>query len=179
MSTLNTRIPRRLVEHAKPGVRWSLQHAIPRRALVRVASQGCGDCTAGWPALLRQALPEFGLLASRGSDFHCPQESRVDLGSLPPLAAEWALGRAIWPTTATAWAIVAFVALGPSLLAQLSFIRGVELIGANRAYEPAALAMIAFAVTWGCMVMLQFVGGASPGQAKAPPRRWFRRRQEG
>lgn len=30
---------------------------------------------------------EFGLLASRGSDFHCPQESRVDLGALPPLAA--------------------------------------------------------------------------------------------
>ncbi|CAO4142895.1 DMT family transporter [Methylorubrum aminovorans] len=55
------------------------------------------------------------------------------LTSLPPLAAEWALGRAIWPTTATAWAIVAFVALGPSLLAQLSFIRGVELIGPNRA----------------------------------------------
>ncbi len=40
MSTLTTRIPRRLVEHAKPGVRWSLQHAIPRGALVRVASQG-------------------------------------------------------------------------------------------------------------------------------------------
>ena len=28
---------------------------------------------------------EFGLLASRGSDFHSPQESRVDLGSLPAL----------------------------------------------------------------------------------------------
>lgn len=28
---------------------------------------------------------EFGLLASRGSDFHCPQESRCDLGSLPDL----------------------------------------------------------------------------------------------
>ena len=28
---------------------------------------------------------EFDLLASRGSDFHSPQESRVDLGSLPPL----------------------------------------------------------------------------------------------
>ena len=55
------------------------------------------------------------------------------LTSLPPLAAEWALGHAIWPATATAWAIVAFVALGPSLLAQLSFIRGVELIGPNRA----------------------------------------------
>ena len=29
---------------------------------------------------------EFGLLASRGSDFHCPEESRIDLGTLPPLA---------------------------------------------------------------------------------------------
>ena len=28
---------------------------------------------------------EFGLLASRGSDFHSPQESRCDLGSLPDL----------------------------------------------------------------------------------------------
>ncbi len=28
---------------------------------------------------------EFGLLASRGSDFHCPQESRIDLGALPAL----------------------------------------------------------------------------------------------
>jgi predicted metal-dependent phosphoesterase TrpH len=31
---------------------------------------------------------EFGLLASRGSDFHCPQESRTDLGTLPPLASK-------------------------------------------------------------------------------------------
>lgn len=28
---------------------------------------------------------EFGLLASRGSDFHSPEESRVDLGALPDL----------------------------------------------------------------------------------------------
>lgn len=31
---------------------------------------------------------EFGLLASRGSDFHGPGESRVDLGRLPNLAAD-------------------------------------------------------------------------------------------
>jgi len=31
---------------------------------------------------------EFGLAASRGSDFHSPQESRVDLGTLPPLPAD-------------------------------------------------------------------------------------------
>lgn len=30
---------------------------------------------------------ESGMLASRGSDFHGPKESRVDLGSLPPLPA--------------------------------------------------------------------------------------------
>ena len=30
---------------------------------------------------------EFDLLASRGSDFHSPGESRTDLGSLPPLPA--------------------------------------------------------------------------------------------
>ena len=29
----------------------------------------------------------YGLMASRGSDFHGPNESRVDLGSLPPLPA--------------------------------------------------------------------------------------------
>ena len=28
---------------------------------------------------------EFGLMASRGSDFHSPAESRIDLGTLPPL----------------------------------------------------------------------------------------------
>lgn len=28
---------------------------------------------------------EFGLAASRGSDFHSPEESRIDLGRLPPL----------------------------------------------------------------------------------------------
>lgn len=30
---------------------------------------------------------EFGLMASRGSDFHGPGESRIDLGGLPPLPA--------------------------------------------------------------------------------------------
>ena len=34
-----------------------------------------------------ETAQEFGLLASRGSDFHSPEESRVDLGALPPLAA--------------------------------------------------------------------------------------------
>jgi putative spermidine/putrescine transport system permease protein len=43
-----------------------------------------------------------------------------------------------------------------------------QLIGANRAYEPSALAIIAFAVTWAAMALLQLVGrdrrSAPPGQ---------------
>ncbi|MEO8298941.1 MAG: 3',5'-nucleoside bisphosphate phosphatase [Burkholderiales bacterium] len=31
---------------------------------------------------------ELGLAASRGSDFHSPEESRIDLGALPPLPAK-------------------------------------------------------------------------------------------
>jgi predicted metal-dependent phosphoesterase TrpH len=31
---------------------------------------------------------EFGLAASRGSDFHCPEESRTDLGTLPDLPGQ-------------------------------------------------------------------------------------------
>lgn len=30
----------------------------------------------------------YGFLASRGSDFHAPAESRIDLGSMPPLAVD-------------------------------------------------------------------------------------------
>lgn len=52
--------------------------------------------------------------------------------SLPPLAVEWASGHAVWPGL-EGWGMVAFVGLGPSLLAQLFFMRGVELIGPNRA----------------------------------------------
>jgi predicted metal-dependent phosphoesterase TrpH len=31
---------------------------------------------------------EFDFLASRGSDFHGPEESHIDLGRLPPLPAD-------------------------------------------------------------------------------------------
>ncbi len=40
---------------------------------------------------------EFGLLASRGSDFHSPDESHTDLGTLPPLPPEL---RPVWDALA-------------------------------------------------------------------------------
>jgi drug/metabolite transporter (DMT)-like permease len=52
--------------------------------------------------------------------------------SLPLLAFEVAAGTVQWPT-AKGWLVLLYVALMPSLLSQVFFIRGVELIGPARA----------------------------------------------
>ncbi|MGO4573213.1 DMT family transporter [Microvirga sp. 2TAF3] len=54
------------------------------------------------------------------------------LTSLPLVAIEIAQGTAQWPTL-NGWAVLLYVAFLPSLLAQVFFIRGVELIGPARA----------------------------------------------
>lgn len=54
------------------------------------------------------------------------------LTSLPFAVWEIATDRVIWPD-ARGWAITAYTAIFPSILSQASYIRGVELIGANRA----------------------------------------------
>lgn len=51
---------------------------------------------------------------------------------VPPTAVEWSLGHRIDPTP-QAFAVMAYMAVFPSILAYLFFNRGVELIGANRA----------------------------------------------
>lgn len=52
--------------------------------------------------------------------------------SLPFLAIEWAIG-ALQPPTPTGWAVLAYTAIFPSILSQIFWIRGNEMIGANRA----------------------------------------------
>ena len=47
-----------------------------------------------------------------------------------------------------------------SLLNRPAFGPYLQLIGANRAYEPSALAVIAFLVTWACMGLIQIFGRA-------------------
>lgn len=54
-----------------------------------------------------------------------------------------------------------------SLLNRPAFGPYLQNIGANRAYEPAALAIIAFAVTWICMLLLQVAGGRAPGRPRS------------
>ncbi len=45
-----------------------------------------------------------------------------------------------------------------SLLNRPAFGPYLQLIGANRAYEPSALAIIAFLVTWACMGLINLAG---------------------
>lgn len=52
--------------------------------------------------------------------------------SLPVAVAEWAVGAQRWPD-AQGWAVVAFSVLLPSILSQSLYIKGIEMIGANRA----------------------------------------------
>lgn len=54
------------------------------------------------------------------------------LASLPLVVFEAMLGQLQWPT-ATGWVVVILVTLFPSFLAQIFFMRGVELIGPGRA----------------------------------------------
>jgi putative spermidine/putrescine transport system permease protein len=54
-----------------------------------------------------------------------------------------------------------------SLLNRPAFGPYLQLIGANRAYEPSALAIIAFLVTWGCMGIINLVGNMKSNKRTA------------
>lgn len=78
---------------AHPG-RYKLDRAEMRRFLAAFKSAGgegvevvTGSHTRAQYSEFGALARELGLLASRGSDFHGPQESAIELGSLPPLPA--------------------------------------------------------------------------------------------
>jgi drug/metabolite transporter (DMT)-like permease len=54
------------------------------------------------------------------------------VASIPLISIEIARGDAIWPTP-FGWLLLAFVAIGPSFLCQVLYMRGIELIGPARA----------------------------------------------
>ncbi len=95
----------------------------------------------------------------------------IDVGTLTEaaqsLGAGWItiLARVILPNVLTAVLSGAFltfaIVIGEFTLAALldrpAFGPYMQLLGANRAYEPAALAVIAFAITWTCMGLIQLV----------------------
>jgi drug/metabolite transporter (DMT)-like permease len=53
--------------------------------------------------------------------------------SVPFLGVEIAMGQAIWPSSFKGWGILIYVALFPSLLSQLTFLKAVDMVGPGRA----------------------------------------------
>jgi putative spermidine/putrescine transport system permease protein len=65
----------------------------------------------------------------------------------------------------------------PSLLNRPAFGPYLVQLGQDRAYEPAALAIMAFGFTWACMALMQAFANKKPGQG-ALPRLSFMARKE-
>lgn len=94
------------------------------------------------------------------------------------LGAGWAtiIARIILPNVLIAVLSGAFltfaIVIGEFTLASLlnrpAFGPYLQLMGANRAYEPAALAIIAFIITWGCMSVIQILARFAPKSANRP-----------
>lgn len=99
----------------------------------------------------------------------------IDVGTLTEAAQSLGAGwvtimlRVILPNVLVAVLSGAFLTLAivmgeftmAALLNRPAFGPFMQLIGANRAYEPPALAVIAFAITWGCMGLMQLVSRLS------------------
>lgn len=95
----------------------------------------------------------------------------IDIGTLTEaaqsLGAGWVtiLARVILPNVLVAVLSGAFltfaIVIGEFTMAALlnrpAFGPYMQLLGANKAYEPAALAVVAFAITWACMGLIQLV----------------------
>jgi putative spermidine/putrescine transport system permease protein len=91
------------------------------------------------------------------------------------LGAGWGtiLGRVILPNVLIAVLSGAFltfaIVIGEFTMAALldrpAFGPYLQVLGANRAYEPAALAVIAFAITWACMAAIQLLARFAPKPA--------------
>ncbi|AZL59751.1 ABC transporter permease [Tabrizicola piscis] len=135
--------------------------------------------TSSWLPLTGSALGTDFLLTMGYTTLALPYMYRsvdtglrtIDVGTLTEaaqsLGAGWItiLGRIILPNVMVAVLSGAFLTLAivlgeftmAALLNRPAFGPFMQLLGANRAYEPPALAVIAFAITWGCMGLMQLV----------------------
>ena len=120
----------------------------------------CGYATLALPYMYRAV--DTGL---RTIDVRSLTEAAQSLG------AGWVtiMARVILPNMIVAVLSGAFltfaIVLGEFVMAALlnrpAFGPWLQLVGVNKAYEPAALAVIAFGITWACMGLIQLVGRLS------------------
>ncbi len=121
----------------------------------------CGYITLALPYLYRAV--DTGLAAI---DVHTLTEAAESLGAGPLTV----LVQVILPNLRAALAGGAFLTFAivigeftiASLLDRQTFGPYMQLLGANRAYEPAALAVLAFLLTWGSMAALNVIARRRP-----------------
>lgn len=121
----------------------------------------CGYTTLALPYMYRAV--DTGL---RAIDVATLTEAAESLGA----SRFTILTRIIMPNVLVAVLSGAFltfaIVIGEFVLAALlnrpAFGPYLQIIGANRAYEPAALAVIAFAITWACMGLIQLITRLQP-----------------
>ena len=82
---------------------------------------------AAYSLMLRQRPQEW-----TGLSFFAAIACLAAITSLPLVIWEMATGRFFWPTS-QGWATIAYVAVFPSLLAQIWYIKGIAIVGAARA----------------------------------------------
>jgi drug/metabolite transporter (DMT)-like permease len=70
--------------------------------------------------------------AISGLAFYAGAAAGAAISSIPMLGAEIWLGKAVWPDE-TGWWILIFVSIAPSFLAQIFYMRAIDLIGPGRA----------------------------------------------
>lgn len=110
--------------------------------------------------------------------FFAAMATAAFVSSLPLLAYEVATGTVIWPDW-RGWLIVLFVALGPSLMCQLLYMRGVELIGPGRAglfmnLIPVIAAVLGVAILgerfapYHAVALVLVLGGIALAERRAP-----------
>jgi putative spermidine/putrescine transport system permease protein len=124
----------------------------------------CGYVTLALPYMYRSV--DTGL---RAIDVRTLTEAAESLGARWPVI----LFKVIFPNARNAILSGAFLTFAivigeftfASLLNRPAFGPYMQLVGANRAYEPAALAIVAFAVTWACIGLIQLFG-RGPASAK-------------
>ncbi|MDQ3561256.1 MAG: DMT family transporter [Pseudomonadota bacterium] len=133
------------VHRARVGALQALGIAATLIGVAVVATQGHLGTLAAFRLNFGDALLLFACLLQAGYTLSLRDRPNVSslvlfsalalvafLTSLPLLAFEIAAGTVLWPT-ATGWSLLLFIALFPSFLAQLGYMRGVQMIGPGRA----------------------------------------------
>ncbi|MGR6468907.1 ABC transporter permease [Rhizobium sp. PAMB 3182] len=134
--------------------------------------------TRGTDALLMFAFMTLSLpymyravdTAMRAIDVNTLTEAAQSLGASWPMI----MFRCVFPNVMSGVLSGSFITFAivigeftlPSLLNRPAFGPYLQLIGANRAYEPPALAIIAFAITWLSMGLIQLVSRLSRSSAR-------------